>query len=304
MKILYPQEITITSSNVAGSAYSTWSSATAYTVGQNVYLSTNYGEYECMVNNTNKLPSDPANSYDATLNPTGSWKFLGTTNKYKMFDQFLNTQTSNATVIECEIVAFGAEALYIGNLDASSVVIEVINNDTLAVLETATVSLYGEVTNWFDYFSGFWISDKKDSLIYERTTSYKNISFIITINGNNGVAKCGIFTCGYVREVGQAKYGVKLGAIDYSTVIVNSTSGATYLEQGNYAKTLNVDIFAQTSALTSLYRALTDARGKPVVFIPSNRYEALNIYGYIRSFDVLVNGPVETAISCEVMGLI
>lgn len=293
MKLMFPTNIVITSSNVTGSSYSAWSSATAYTIGQNVYYASNYGEYEALTNNTNKPPN---------LNPT-DWKFLGTANKYKMFDQFLNTQTSRTGTIEVEIVAYGSSGLYLGNIDATTVSIEVVNNDTLSVIETSTHAMYADVMDWLDYFYGDWLDEKNDSVLYERTTLTQNISYLITFDNGASLAKCGIFFAGKVKEIGNTKYGVSIGALDYSTVATDTSSGATYLSRGNYAKTLDVDIFTHTSSAKAVYNALTSARGLPIVFIGES-YDILNVYGYIQKHETLLNSPVETAITVQVIGLI
>lgn len=293
MKIMFPNNIVITSSNVTGSSYTAWSSATAYTAGQKVYLASNYGEYEALVNNTNKPPN---------LNPT-DWKFLGTANKYKMFDQFLNTQTSNTGTIEVEIVAYGSTGLYIGNIDATTVSIDVVNNDTLAVIETATYTMYRDVDDWLDYFYGDWLDEKNDSVMFERTTLTQNISYLVAIDNGASLAKCGIFFAGTIREIGKTKYGVSIGALDYSTVATDTSSGATYLSRGNYAKTLDVDIFTHTSSAKAVYNALTSARGLPIVFI-GEVYDILTVYGYVQKHETLLNSPVETAITVQVIGLI
>lgn len=293
MKIIYPTEITIASSNVTGSSYTDWSSSTTYTVGQNVYLASNYGEYEALTNNTNKPPN---------LNPT-DWKFLGTANKYKMFDQFLNTQTSNTSTIEVEIVAYGSMAIYLGNLEASSVLIQVINNDTLEVIETSSFSLLGEVNNWLDYFYGDWVENRLKSVTYQRTTLTRNISYMINIDNGINNAKCGILTTGILKDIGFTKWGMNVGALDYSTVAIDTSSGATYLSRGNYAKRISADIFCYTSAAQAVYKSLTDARGTPIVFI-NESFDEFNVYGYMQKFETLVNGPIETAISLDIIGLI
>ena len=109
MKILFPQAFTLTSSNISNSSYSDWNASTAYAIGAQVYLPDNYGEYKCLVANTGV---DPRTSiYDATKNPNGKWLFLGTTNKYRMFDKYLNTQSIKNGKIIIELLAYGYNAL-------------------------------------------------------------------------------------------------------------------------------------------------------------------------------------------------
>jgi len=293
MKIMTPTNIVITDSNVAGSIYSDWNSATAYAINNSVYLPSTKGEYQALTVNTNKQPD---------LNPT-DWKFLGTTNKYKMFDQFLNTQTVNSGSIVVDLVVYGANGIYLGNLDAISVEIDIIDNSTLDVIESALFTMYRDVSNWQDYYFGNWIDDTKDSIMYERTTLTQNISALITIDNGLNDAKCGIYASGTIKEVGQTRFDAKVGALDYSSVAVDSSTGATYLNRGNYAKTLSLDIFTHTQTANYVFKTLSDARGTPLVFI-GGVYDLLSVYGYIQKYEELVRGPVETAITVDVIGLI
>lgn len=293
MKIMYPGAIVIGSSNVAESTNPTYNPATAYAAGAFVYLPSNYGEYQALTANTGKNPA---------ISPS-DWKFLGTANKYRMFDQFLNTQTANDQTIEVTIVSYGAEAIYIGNIDATSVTVEVIDNTTLQVIESKTFTTYRDIMDWQDYYYGDWLSDKIESLTYERLTLTQDISFHVVIENGTNTARCGIFCCGKVKRIGHTKWNVSVGAIDYSTVSTDSQSGATYLLRSNYAKKLSIDVFVRTDTANAVYKALVNARGMPVVFLPGD-YELLKLYGYIQKFEELVKGPTETAITVEVIGLV
>lgn len=294
MKLMFPIATVITSSNVAESLYPTYNIGTSYSVGTNVYLPSNYGEYQALTANTGKDPS---------LNPS-DWKFLGTANKYKMFDQFLNTQTIKTPIIEVDVVAYGANGLYLGNIDATEVTINVVDNDSLSTIETAYYTMYRDILDWQDYFYGSWLEEKNDAIMYERTTLSRNISFVVTMGNGANNAKCGIFFAGMIKTSGNTKWGVKIGALDYSTVVSDTSSGATYLARGNYAKKMDIDIFARTGSAKAVFNMLVSARALPIVFIGGGAYELLNVYGYIRNFDELVAGPVETVINAEIIGLI
>lgn len=294
MKIVYPLAQTVlTSSNVLDSEFADWDIATAYTVGNIVYLPLSKGEYQALTANTGKQPDG---------SPT-DWKFLGTTNKYKMFDQFLNTQTTNSSTIEIDMVAIGASTIYLGNLSATSVQISVVDNTTLSTIETYDTTLYRDVTDWLDYYFGDWIDNPDNLVTYERTTLTRDVSIIVTIDNGSNDAKCGIFFVGTTRNVGVTKYGVSIGALDYSTVATDTSSGATYLSRGNYAKTISLDLFINSSAVKTTYGFLTAARGLPIVVIGEG-YDLLTVYGYIQKFEQLINGPVETAVTVDIIGLI
>ena len=59
MKLVKPVTITdsnLTSTSVAETDYSAWSSVTSYTVGQKVIVVATHKIYEALINNTNKYP--------------------------------------------------------------------------------------------------------------------------------------------------------------------------------------------------------------------------------------------------------
>lgn len=300
MKILFPQEFTLTSSNVADSSFTTWDNTTAYAVGDTSYIPSNYGEYKCLVANTGKDPL--THTYNVTSNPNGEWLFLGTTNKYRMFDKYLNTQSIRNGKIIIELLAYGYKALFLGNLDASTVNITVVDNNTLEIIETFEKKLKRNITSWFDYFYGDWKDNKKNQFFYERTTATRNVSIIIEIDNGVNDAKCGIFCCGDIKKVGITKFGLNIGSLDYSTVATDTATGDTFLAEGNYAKTMDLDLFTKTENAMALDKILNDARGKVVVFVAGYSDDTV-IYGYKQKHSTLMNGKIETIITVNIIGL-
>ena len=84
---------------------------------------------------------------------------------------------------------------------------------------------------------------------------------------------------------------------------MDTSSGSTFLSEGNYAKTLDIDIFVKTPSSMDVYKMLTDARGKPVVFM-AGYSDDLSVYGYMQKFETILKSPVETAITANIIGLI
>lgn len=240
MKIIKPNNYTLISSNVTDTAYTAWSSVTAYSIGANVSY-TNHGEYEALSANTNKDIGLAVNIYDAVKNPSGCWKFLGTTNRWKMFDQFLNTQTTRALSITATVSVLDAKAIFIGNIEADSVRIQIIDNTTSLQIEDVTYSLLNEPTDWLMYFYDE-VSYVKNSIIYERTTLNRDVSIIVTATSPI-TAKIGIFLAGSIYSIGATQWNFKASILDYSSVQTDLTSGATYLQAGAYAKLWDGQMF-------------------------------------------------------------
>jgi len=295
MKIVRPVSIALTSSNVADSSYPLWNAATSYNAGDIVYLDTNHGEYQALTANTGLNPID---------NPT-DWQWLGTTNRWRMFDQYFNTVTSNSATIVVEIVPQNANSIYLGNLSCDTVTIEIIDNTTLRVIETATYTMTSDPSDWQDYFYGNWIETKKTAVLYERTTLTANVTFRVTIDaGTNNTAECGIAICGNSIVVGNTLFDLQMSALDYSKVVTDTNTGATFLQKGNYAKTMNADVFTRTSKVDTLYKLLTDISATPVVFVGGDSFETLYVFGFLQKFETVLKSPVETMITLEIQGLI
>jgi hypothetical protein len=291
VKIIKPINTTLVSSTVTDTSYTAWSSVTAYTAGQFVSF-TNHGEYQALTNNTNKSPD---------INPT-DWKFLGTTNRWRLFDQFLNTQTVNTTSMQYVLSAYDTQAIFIGNItNVISARIEIIDNSTSAVIEDVTLSASRESRDWYEYFFGVLSGGNYRSLLYERTTLTRDVSVRVTISGNGSVG-VGTFVIGTLKDIGYMQYGLSLGSLDYSVVATDTSSGATYLSKGNSVRILSGSTFIPTSLADACYDDLIEIQGIPAVFYDG--IEATRIYGFIKKFTMPIKSPVETLVEIEIQGLI
>lgn len=304
MRILVPQAITIDATNVAGSTYANYNPTSVYAVGTKVYIpdAGYWGEYKCLIADTANV--DPRTSvYNADSNPTGKWEFLGVTNQYKMFDQFSSTQTVNAGTIETSITAIDTDAIFLGNIDAFEIDISIIDNMTAEVIESMSFELFPDIVDWQDYFYGKWLSNCKRQVTYERTTLTRDVSYHITINNGDNDAKCGIAILGELHDFGYANFKVELGIEDYSPIVKDASTGATYLTKGNFAKVMGFDIFTHTDSAPRIYDMLTRFHGTPIVASQPN-FELYNVYGYFQSSKTVCSDDEETSITGTIMGLI
>lgn len=301
--IMIPGAVTLVSSNVAVTAYAEWNSATNYAINALVSSSTTRGEYKALVASTNKNPADPLNVYDAVNNPSGSWLFLGTQNKFAAFDQFFNTQTANAGTITMTVAAYGAHALFLGNIDAIDVTISVKDNDSGLTIEgPVTIGVITEPTTHEEYGYGDWIDETEGDITYQRTTLTRNISFVVTINGGAGTAKLGVFLAGPMRSVGSAQWGVELSSLFYGSVVTDTSSGVTYLSKGNSAKALSPRLEADVANIKAHYRTFDKIQGQPIVFIDD--FEILSTYCYLQKFKQSAPNPTKFYTDTDFVGLI
>jgi len=299
MKIIRPNNYTLISSNVADTTHAAWDGGTAYSIG-NIVSFTNHGEYEAVTANTNKDIALAINIYDAVKNPSGCWKFLGSTNRWAMFDQFLHTETLKSGSITVTVSVLDAKAIFIGNIEADTVRIQIIDNLSSATIEDVIYSLLNEPTDWLMYFYDE-VTYIKSSIIHERSTLNRDVSIIVTAISSS-IAKIGIFLAGSTYEIGSTQWNFRASILDYSLVVTDTSSGAAYLSQGNYAKLWDGQMFVKTDGSDAVYASLVAIRGTPVVFY--DRPDTTLVYGFIKTFDMTISGTVETRVDLKLQGLI
>lgn len=291
MKLISAQDYTLISSNIAPSALADWNSATAYAIGNKV-LYTDHREYEAISANTNKIPSDN----------NSTWKLLGTENKYKMFDQFIGSQTVGSEVIDVICSSYGFEAIYLGNLIGDSVIFKVISNTTQEVIETQEFSLFLPIGDWQQYFFGNIFKTKKRSQIIERISTEFDVSFQVEVY--HETPKIGQLFIGKKEDLGGTRWQPSVSLVDYSKIATNTDTGETYLQQGASAKQNDYLVFVPTNLTDLVYNTLDDNRGMPCVFYHGFGYDILTSYGFITKVEILLNTPTESILTLNTKGLI
>jgi len=148
MIIIQPIPVTaamLTASNVPETDAPAWTAGT-YTIGQQrIY---EHRIYEVIVTSTTARPD-----IGAAATPP-SWLDLGATNRFKMFDQIINTQTVYAAEIDVDITpaTIVNSAAFFG-LSGNSITVTM-TDPTEGVVFTETRSLQDNtiIIDWYSYF--------------------------------------------------------------------------------------------------------------------------------------------------------
>jgi len=304
MKILKPHTLDLTSSTATGSTFAEWSNGgVSYVVGDNVKITETTGyenEYECLVDHTSSTDDSPAEDSDTWLN-------LGASNKYKMFDDYVNTQTTVSggdLVVEIGISDY-ADSLAL--FDVTGTEITVVCYSGTEELSSETKSVAGDdyaISSWYDYFfAGFKVYPDFSFVL---PGLYLNLKLKITITPLAGEAACGHCISGRYVYLGDTQYSPKIGIDDYSVQKTNDF-GETYLNQRAYAKTASVEISFDSSDLSRVSNILASVRSVPCLYQLNNdatTYDPLLIYGFYRDFSLILQNFNKSICSLEVEGMI
>lgn len=188
-----------------------------------------------------------------------------------------------------------ADADFIGTVDDISI---------MSVISHNTVELGAlVVADYYEYFFGtiIYVED-----LFWEYPYYANSRLIIEIATQSGTAACGIVSLGKTYKLGRTSYDPKIGIEDYSKKETD-TLGRTYLSQGAYAKTLDIDMWLYNYEIDYVYRRFAAIRGRAAIFNANNEgtsYETMIVYGFYEDFKIVIPGPTISKCSIEIQGLI
>lgn len=297
MKLLIPTAFTdaiLTSSTVAENDHAAWNAATSYTAGDRVIRTTTHRIYEAV-----------AGGVDATLPEEDTlethWIDVGSTNRWRMFDQEVGSQTSGASPLTVVCAPGYSTAIAVLELDASNVAITIKDGPGGATLYTESRDTDGsEILDWFDYFFNERVP--RTGIVFTGLAISAGDEVTVTITGTS--PKCGSLVIGVAHELGGVQYGASLGIVDYSKKETDAYGNTSILER-RYAKRLTAQLQFNKVDMSRVFRLLAQVRATPCVWIPTDEadYEAMTIYGWARNFSIDVPYPTVNYCSLELEGL-
>jgi hypothetical protein len=297
MKIVTPQTITpsiLTSSNVPETDYPVWVAGT-YTLGtRRIYLNK---IWEVIVSSTTDQPD-----IGAALD-TPSWVLVSATNRYKMFDSVISTQTSQTgTVVVTVLPAQVTNAVAFFGLVGNTVNVTMTDPiDGVVYNQTKSLQDNTFITDWYDYF--FDSIYQKEDAVFSDLPSYVNASITATISAGAGTAKCGEMVIGRQRILGVSNFGTSISIQDYS-IKTTDAFGNIVVQQRAYAKRADYDVTVETASISAVQKSLADIRTTPTVFIGEDNKPETVVYGFYKQFNIVISTPSISDCSIEVEGLI
>ncbi|CAB5187469.1 hypothetical protein UFOVP166_53 [uncultured Caudovirales phage] len=279
-------------SNVPETDYAQWSAGT-YTLGtRRLYLRQ---VYEVIVASTTDNPATGA----ALTVP--SWLLVGSENRYKMFDQTISTQTSQATSIEAAVTPGGiVNAVAFFGLSGNKVTVTV-DDLTEGVVYDTTKSLqdYTSITDWYAYFFDDIV--QRTDIVFLDLPSYGSATLGFTIEGV--AAECGEVVFGRQKILGVSNYGTSISIQDYS-IKSRDAFGNTIITQRAFSKRADYDVTVETAAVSAVQQALAAIRTTPTVFVGEETKAETIVYGFYRAFNIVLANPSVSDCTVEVEGLV
>lgn len=230
------------------------------------------------------------------------WLDLGATNRWKMFDQSVTSQTIQANKIDVTIKASGrVNAVALVNISAVTARVTMIDaTDGTVYSRIFNLVSSAGITNWYAYF--FEPIVRKGDLVVLDMPSYYAPTIQVVLEAPGETVRCGALIIGQQVIVGDTQYGATLGIQDYSVKRQDDFGNYTVLERA-FRKWANFSVFVKSGKVDQLQALLASYRATPTVYIGSDLYGAMIVYGFYKDFSITIAYARESVCNIELEGL-
>lgn len=298
MRIVRPiviDDAILVSSNVTEDDYASYDSGVTYALGDSVIVvSANvHLIYESLQDGN--LANTPADS-------PAWWLEVGATNRWKMFDEKVNSQTINADSIVVVLApAERFDTVILLNISASSVHITVTDPvDGVVYDQTTELTYPSGIQDWWSYF--FEPVARRTDFKATDLPPYTNAEVTVELDDSGSDVACGELVIGLSRTVGVTVLGPSVGIQDFSIKTQDEFGNYTILER-TFSQRGTFDFYLDNSLIDELVRLLSTYRATPVVYIGTETYDSTLIYGFYKDFSVVIAYFNTSLCSLEIEGL-
>lgn len=241
------------------------------------------------------------NPYSDTLSST-YWIDTGATNKYKLHDVSIQSQTINATTITNSYQMSGrCNAVAALNIDAATILVKVTDStDGIVYNKTTSLASFVGVDSWYNWF--FEPIVRINNIAFIDLPAYSNSLIEITMSASSGNVGVGGLVLGNFKNIGYTQYGMKFDTQSYSTKTQDAFGNYLVVPRA-YRKLLDASVMINATYVDQVLRLLTTYRDTPIVYMGSGFYEADLIYGFYRSASVVVNYRDSSLLNISIEGL-
>lgn len=297
MKIVIPLTITdsiLTSSSVPENDYPQYSAATTYALNDYVIdVGTNIHKvYQSLVG------SNVGNA----LTNTSKWLFIGNTNRWKMHDTSVQSQTIKATsIVNAYAFTTRINSLAALNIEAGTLQVSmVVPVDGTVYNKTFELTSTTGIDNWYKYF--FEPVVRQTDFIITDMPSYSSGTLNVTFSASSGNVAVGTLILGSAKDVGVTDSSARVGITSFSTKTQDAFGNYTIVPRA-YRKTGQFNIYVNSTYVDYLHKTLTTYRDTPILYIGGEEYKSTYIYGFYKDFGIVISYPTVSICDITIEGL-
>lgn len=286
LTVVRPVEITpsmLVSTDVPEADYPEWSASSTYALGARVIKAATHKVYQNLVASNTGAANDPVNTLGT------KWQEVGPTNRWKAFDKSVSRQTANPLTMSYRIKP-GRAVQYAGALNltgALSIRVRLVDQ-TYGTVYDRTLSLapLQPASTWWSW--AFGERARPTQAIFKDLPSFPNADVLFDLTGTAELA-VGVLLVGQAREFASGvNYGARVGITDYSRKERNEYGDSLLVERA-FAKRISFSLNLNAAEVDAMNSFLAEVRATPCLWIASDRYESTVVFGFYKSFDIVIS---------------
>lgn len=223
------------------------------------------------------------------LTDTTAWTPRGKTNRWKMFDKAVGSQTSAQGAITVVI----KPSELVNTLSLLNVVGATVTVSQADSGYTRSKSLVRhDVNNWYDWFYEEPI--REGDVFFDGVPPYLNSNLTITVESAGAPVAIGCCIIGKSRTLGKTQWDLTGGVLSYSSSTTDTFGYVTMVKRDN-AKTLNFEVAIPAGFESEVYRLLRLYTDVEMLCIGAEDYSMTYSYGFLGQWTVPVTNSGKTA---------
>jgi hypothetical protein len=237
------------------------------------------------------------------LTDVTKWTKGDVINRWKMLDQYNNTQTSNPDeillVVSPKVIAQG---FYLGNMDANEVRVSVVDlYEGVVYREVQNLVVSTSRSSFFKWFFGR--IRRKSYAVSVLLPVYAKALITISIRKIGSTPKCGMCAVGPVIDVGLSEWGIATEIKDYSTTTFQF-DGTSDTQQRGFSRRMSLDVEVDNDQKDVVEETLAQFRQKPVAWIGTVLWGSACVFGRYSSFKSVLANVRKSKMSLQIEGTV
>lgn len=232
-----------------------------------------------------------------------SWKDLGTTNRWKMFDRDRNIKTVGDSPMIVKITPNQRiSALAVTGMEADYFDLSIREND-IVIYQVSESLETRNTTTWREYFFGKFTT--KPDVYFNDLPLVFNSEIALTLTKNQGQVKVGGLKIGTRVFLGSLELGAQAPRINFSKVERDPEFGDVVLTPRKNIPTLEGTLFVKKANLNLVIKTLLILEAIPTVWAgiaesSDGYFQTIFINGFIRQYTPALIYPDHAEIEIEI----
>jgi hypothetical protein len=221
-----------------------------------------------------------AASNTAVLTEKTKWLPLGLTNRLKMLDKAVNSQTTWPDELVVVVKASQlANVLTVLNVTGASISVAQSGSGYSRVRSLVS----HDVLSWYDFYyqDPLWIGDT----VFDDLPPYIDSVLTVVVRSPANQAAIGGFFLGKSKFIGKTQWGLTAGILSYSGATADIFGNVTLMKRDS-AKKMNFEVAIPRGYEDEVYRFMKSAENVEMVAIASSNWSMTISYGYLGQWEV------------------